>query len=129
MRLLTPDLYQHINELGEYFRGEVNNEVFGELALNAHMSGVGSLSFVHYTRDRLDNYRDARGAMDAAGNLPSLVHLCHLNNGIWIAERGEYALSTPMTRAVIDKTVAGFRKSFGEVLPFIEQYRPQLFLK
>jgi glutamate-1-semialdehyde 2,1-aminomutase len=129
MRLLAPEVYQHVNELGEYFRRETNARVFEELALNAHMSGIGSLSFVHYTRDRLHNYRDARGAMDAAGILPSLVHLCHLNNGIWIAERGEYALSTPMTRAVIDQTVAGFRKSFSEVLPFIEQYRPQLILK
>ena len=129
LRLLTPAVYHQINELGDYFRREINTKVFEELALNAHMSGVGSLSFVHYTRERLHNYRDARSAMEYAGNLPTIVHLCHLNNGIWIAERGEYALSTPMTQAVIDQTVAGFRKSFTEVLPFIEEYYPQLILK
>ncbi|UCD80245.1 MAG: aspartate aminotransferase family protein [Desulfobacterales bacterium] len=129
LRLLTPAVYHQINELGDYFRREINTKVFEELALNAHMSGVGSLSFVHYTREGLHNYRDARSAMENAGNLPTIVHLCHLNNGIWIAERGEYALSTPMTQAVIDQTVAGFRKSFTEVLPVIEEYHPQLILK
>ena len=64
--------------------------------------------------------------MDKVGELPNIVHICHLNNGIWIAERGEYGLSTPMTTYDIDQTVEGFRKSFIEVLPFIEKYYPHL---
>jgi len=129
LKLLTPEVYRRINELGDCFRREINAKIFEDLALNAHMSGIGSLSFVHYTRDKVHNYRDARSAMENAGNLPTIVHLCHLNNGIWIAERGEYALSTPMSHDDIDLTVAGFRKSFIEVLPFIEKYYPHLILK
>ena len=129
MKLLTPEIYRRVNDLGDYLRREINAKVFEDLALNAHMTGVGSLSFVHYTRDKIHDYRSARSAMDNAGNLPSIVHLCHLNNGIWIAERGEYALSTPMTPEDIDQTVAAFRRSFIEVLPLIEKYYPHLILK
>jgi glutamate-1-semialdehyde 2,1-aminomutase len=126
MKLLTPEIYGRVNDLGDYFRREINAKVFEDMALNVHMSGIGSLSFVHYTRDEVHNYRNARSAMDKAGVLPNIVHICHLNNGIWIAERGEYALSTPMTTDDIDQTVEGFRKSFMEVLPFIEKYYPHL---
>jgi glutamate-1-semialdehyde 2,1-aminomutase len=121
LKTLTSDVYRRINDLGDYFRQEINTKVFKDLGLNAHMSGTGSLSFVHYTREKVHNYRSARRAMENAGDLPSLVHLCHLNNGIWIAERGEYALSTPMTNEDIDQTIAAFRKSFTEVSPLIEQ--------
>ncbi len=118
---LTPEAYRRVNDLGDYFRKEINKRVFEELSINAHVCGFGSLSFVHYTRDKVSNYRDAKSAMDKAEQLSSHVHLCHLNNGIWIAERGEYALSTPMEKEDVDKTVAAFRESFVMVHPIIEE--------
>jgi glutamate-1-semialdehyde 2,1-aminomutase len=129
LKQLTPEAYRRINELGDYFRQEINAQVFKVLGIKAHVCGYGSLSFVHYTRDKINNYRDAKIAMENAGSLPSLVHLCHLNNGIWIAERGEYALSTPMSKEDIDKTVAVFRQSFLEVLPIIEKFFPGLIAR
>ena len=121
LKSLTPEAYRRVNDLGDYFRKEINEHVFEELSINAHMCGFGSLSFVHYTRDKISNYRGAKTVMDKAGSLPSHVHLCHLNNGIWIAERGEYALSTPMEKEDVDKTVAAFRESFVTVCPIIEE--------
>jgi len=129
LKQLSMQDYQRINELGDYFRQEINAQVFKAMGIKAHVCGYGSLSFVHYTLDRMNSYRDAKAAMDNAGNLPSLVHLCHLNNGIWIAERGEYALSTPMNKDDIDKTIAAFRHSFLEVLPIIEKFFPDLIAR
>ena len=121
LKTLTPEAYRRVNDLGDYFRTEINKHVFEALSINAHVCGLGSLSFVHYTPDKVANYREAKSVMDQAGSLPSLVHLCHLNNGIWIAERGEYALSTVMEKEDIDKTVAAFRESFVTVRPVIEE--------
>lgn len=126
LKELTPEVYQRLNNLGDEFRRKINTEVFGSLGLKAQAFGLGSISIIHYTDGPLHNYRDARAASEAAKRLPFLVHLCHLNNGLWIAERGEFALSTPMTTEVIDQTVAIFRETYTELRPLIEDYLPHL---
>jgi len=129
MHELTSGVYKKINKLGDYFRKEINAKVFKDLGINAYACGIGSLSFVHYSRTEINNYRDSKKISDQAGLLPSIVHLNHLNNGIWIAERGEYALSTPMTKMDIDNTVKAFRASFIELMPIIEKSYSHLICK
>ena len=119
MKELTPDVYQRMNSLGDLFRQRLNTEVFEDLGVVAQATGWGSLLFIHYTLDGLNNYRDARLGHDAAGELPVYVHLDLLNNGIWIAERGEIALSAPMMEENIDEAVEAYRKTFAKILPFL----------
>lgn len=126
MKLLDRQTYQRLNELGDIFREKLNRQVFGRLGIKAQAFGIGSISIIHYTNDPIANYRDARKASEAAGCLPELVHLGHLNNGIWIAERGEFALSTPMDNEVLDQTVAAFMKTFFDLVPVLERHFPHL---
>jgi glutamate-1-semialdehyde 2,1-aminomutase len=126
MEALTPDVYKKINSLGDLFRQRVNDEVFGALGIAAQAYGLGSLSYIHYTLDELNDYRDARRANEQSGQLPPLVHISLINNGIWIAERGEIALSTPMTEESVDEAVGAYKKTFEKLRPAIEQDLPHL---
>ena len=126
MNLLDEKSIERINRLGDLMRTKINTQVFDALGVRAQVKGVGSISIVHYTDQPVNNYRDARQAMEAAGSLYELVHLSNTNNGIWIAERGEYALSTPMDEAIIDQTVEVFKKTYSGLLPVIRESWPQL---
>ena len=126
MNELTPGEIERINILGDLFREKLNREVFDELKIKAHAKGVGSLSCIHYTLENITDYRGARKASDQAGELPVLVHWELINNGIWIAERGEIALSTPMTEKDMISSVEAYKKTFTLLKPAIEQDLPQL---
>jgi glutamate-1-semialdehyde 2,1-aminomutase len=126
MESLTPDVYEKINSLGELFRQRVNDEVFIELGIAAQAYGWGSLSYIHYTLNELNDYRDARRAMEQSGKLIPLVHISLINNGIWIAERGEIALSTQMNDECIDEAVEAYKRTFFKLRPVIEQDLPHL---
>jgi glutamate-1-semialdehyde 2,1-aminomutase len=126
MNELTPIEIKRINSLGDLFREKLNREVFDELKIKAHAKGVGSLSCIHYTLENINDYRDARRASEQAGELPVLVHLELINNGIWIAERGEIALSTPMTEKNVIAAVDAYKKTFTRLRSAIEHDLPQL---
>jgi glutamate-1-semialdehyde 2,1-aminomutase len=126
LKELTPEAYDRLNALGDLFKREVNEKVFDDLGIAAQAYGCGSLLIIHYTHRELKNYREARKAGEQAAILPMLAHLCHLNNGIWIAERGEFALSTPMTEEDIGRAVQAFRKTYLELRPFIQEHLPHL---
>jgi glutamate-1-semialdehyde 2,1-aminomutase len=128
MKMLDRATYLHINRLGDSFRQRINSRVFGSLGIKAQAFGIGSISIIHYTTGEIDNYRNARHAMETAEGLYMLVHLEHLNNGIWIAERGEFALSTPMTEEIVERTVEAFKMSFTELRPLIEKAWPHLIV-
>lgn len=126
LKELTAEEISRINSLGDLFREKLNREVFAKLNINARATGWGSLSYVHYTLNRLNDYRDARRAAELAGDLPVLVHLELINNGIWIAERGEIALSIPMTQKEIITAVDAYKKTFTLIRPAVENDLPQL---
>jgi len=125
MQEMTTEVYAKINSLGDSLRRGITN-VFHELDIKAKAGGVGSLIYLHYTLDEITNYRDARKAREKAKMLPDLVNLCLLNHGIFIASRGQLALSTPMTDDDIRQTVQSFYDSFEELKPFISQFLPNL---
>jgi glutamate-1-semialdehyde 2,1-aminomutase len=126
MQDMTPEVYQKINLQGDKFRNNMNNEVFKKVGLKAQVTGIGSLSFLHYTLEKINNYRDIKKGMDAAGNLFALVHLEALNQGIWIAERGEIAISTPMTDLIINEVTDKYLEIYMKIKPVLERDLPFL---
>ncbi|MDZ4133135.1 MAG: aminotransferase class III-fold pyridoxal phosphate-dependent enzyme, partial [Dethiobacteria bacterium] len=126
MQDMTPEVYQRINLLGDRFRNNMNNNVFKKVGLKAQVTGIGSLSFLHYTQEKINNYRDIKRAMDAVGHLFVLVHLEALNQGIWIAERGEIAISTPMTDHIVDEVTDKYLEIFISIKPALERDLPFL---
>ncbi|MEW6262651.1 MAG: aspartate aminotransferase family protein [Thermodesulfobacteriota bacterium] len=126
MKMLDREAYRRLNQLGDLFRERLNRRIFGALGLKVQALGLGSISIIHYCNGPIKNYREARKASEEAGRLPELVHLGQLNNGIWIAERGEFALSTPMNEEIIDRTVEAFGRTFLELRPVVEKHFPHL---
>ena len=121
MQMLDKPAIERLNRLGDDFRRDINEKVFAPHGVKAQALGVGSISIIHYTDEPVHTYRDAKKASEAAGDLPLLVHLGLLNQGIWIAERGEYALSTPMDQITIDQSVEAFEQVFQELMPVLRQ--------
>jgi glutamate-1-semialdehyde 2,1-aminomutase len=93
--MLDRTAFERLNKLGHSFRSMINEDVFGPLGVRAQAKGVGSISYIHYTDRPVNNYRDAKRAGEAVGDLPYLVHLGLLNHGIWIAERGNTLFPLP----------------------------------
>jgi glutamate-1-semialdehyde 2,1-aminomutase len=125
MQESTPDVYERINYLGDVLRRGIN-DAFSENGIVGSTSGIGSLLAIHYTTDRIKNYRDVRRATDAAGSLPALMHLSLLNHGIFMASRGQLALSSPMGEKEINKAILAVREACIELKPYIKRFLPHL---
>ena len=99
---------------------------FRNVGLRGHVTGVGSLSFVHFGEERV---RDARASVLAAaqaGPLTGLLHLGMIRRGVFSAPRNMYVTSTPMGEAEIDVAVAAFGEALRELRPLAEEQTPQL---
>lgn len=125
LKELNPDFYKRINSLGDSLRKGIDDVCF-ELDIKAKTSGIGSLAFIHYTTDEIKNYRDARKANEQAKSLTNLVNLSLIQHGVFFAERGEFAISTPMTDDHINQTIISIHESFSELKLIIEEFFPSL---
>ena len=73
------------------------------LGINAAAKGVGSMMVIYPTRREIANSRDALLAMLKNKEFMQMLHLELLNRGVVCLSRGLFALSTPMTDAVIEE--------------------------
>ena len=55
-----------------------------------------------------------------------LFHLAMMNKGVFIPNRGFFAISTPMTEAEIHKAVNATFEVLSELKPLIREIAPQL---
>ena len=53
---LTPEVYERMNALGDMLRAKLR-AVFDELDVAVQVTGVGSLFGVHFTEERIADYR------------------------------------------------------------------------
>jgi glutamate-1-semialdehyde 2,1-aminomutase len=125
MQESTPDVYERINSLGDSLRRGIN-DVFADSGIVGSTSGMGSLLAIHYTTAEIKDYRDVRRAMDGAGGLLTLMHLSLLNRGIFMASRGQLALSTPMGEKEINEAILAVREACRELKPYITRFLPHL---
>jgi glutamate-1-semialdehyde 2,1-aminomutase len=128
MRQMTTETFARINALGDMMRSGIR-KVFSESGIKGHASALGSLLTIHYTTREIKNYRDARVARDEAKNLPDLMHLCLMNRGIFLAARGQLALSTPMGEKEINLALQALKDACTELKPFIKETLPHLLLE
>jgi glutamate-1-semialdehyde 2,1-aminomutase len=117
----------HINSLGERLRQGIM-AVFKEHGLKVVVTGRGSLAYIHWTGDKIENAGDAARATASAGELLTLLHLGLLNRGIWIPHRGELAVSTPMDETDVDETIKALSDVLDVLKPIVEQTAPHLLL-
>lgn len=99
LKQLTPDVFAHVNRLGNRLRDGLNG-LFSEREVDARAVGVGSLFSIHFSDERMLNYRHlARTDKEAAHRL--LLGLIEqgyfLGNGLLMC-----AVSVPMDESHVD---------------------------
>lgn len=122
---LTPAAIDHINRLGEQMRGGIE-EAFEEFGLHGRTTGTGSLLYVHWTPDPIEDAADVVRWKQRAGELPRLLHLELLNRGVFAANRGLFNMSTPMTEADVNSALVAFRESLDVLKPYAAEVAPHL---
>jgi glutamate-1-semialdehyde 2,1-aminomutase len=128
MQETTAETFTRINALGDMMRLGID-KVFSESGIRGHASGLGSLITIHYTSKEIRNYRDARVARDEAKNLPDLMHLSLLNRGLFLAARGQLALSTPMGEKEVSFALQALKEACLELKPLIKGNLPHLLFQ
>lgn len=108
MTALDADAYRRLEALGERVRAGVAR-LLADLGHPGQVTGVGSLFCLHWTNERLTDFRSSRPA-----DPPELlrVFLGLLNEGVLLSQRGMGACSLAMTEQDVDHLVA----ALGRVL-------------
>lgn len=124
---LTPQAIAHINALGGKLR-EGMEEAFAEAGIHGRTTGVGSLAYVHWTTDEVASAADVIRWKQKAAELPRLLHMELINNGIFSANRGMFNISTPMSESEIDSALEAFRAALNTLKPYAAEKAPHLMI-
>ena len=99
---LTTEAIDRINGLGASLAGGLQS-VLDELKIKAQIKGYGSLQQIHFSPEPISTASTAFFTIDR--DILRLFHLSLMNKGIFIPNRGFFAISTPMSEAETDKAV------------------------
>lgn len=109
---ITPAVQAHVGALGDDLRARAN-ALFRRLGVRAQVLGVGSLFNIHFTDERVENYRAvARGDRQRM----ALLALALMNRGVFLAPRGMGCTSSVMTTAEVDAFLAALEGALVEDL-------------
>ncbi|MGH0241445.1 aspartate aminotransferase family protein [Sinorhizobium meliloti] len=113
MSLMTPDLFDHINGLGERARKGLA-EAFSVAGVRGQVTGGGSLFFVHFNDHKLTDYRS--GYRDAAERerVTKLVNKM-LERGFILATTAMGCISTVMSEREVDALCEAFTGAVREM--------------
>lgn len=120
---LTTEAIDRINDLG-WSLAEGLQSVLDELKIKAQIKGYGSLQQIHFTPEPISTASTAFLTIDR--DLLRLFHLSLMNKGIFIPNRGFFAVSTPMGEAEIERAVTASAEILTELRPLMEEIAPQL---
>jgi glutamate-1-semialdehyde 2,1-aminomutase len=101
MDALTPEAYARLDALGERLRGGITRFLEGSRR-RGQVTGIGSLFCLHWTSEKIVDYRSSR-AKDTSMSMKIFLGL--LNEGILLTQRGLGAISLAMTEEDIDRFV------------------------
>ena len=100
MRLLTADVMQALNRIGDRARERIN-AAFNRAGVEGQATGVGSLVKIHLNRRVLMNYRDVY-AHPRESQLLKQLHQGLLEKGFILGSEGLLAISTANSEEEID---------------------------
>ncbi len=112
-QVFTPQRAQELHDTGERLRKAIRDISHGTLL---KITGYGSIMCFHFTRTEYENIHSPQDVKDNDTYLNGLFHLWLLEKGFYIARRGFFALSLPLTQDDLDAFVDATRM-------FIEEYR------
>jgi len=101
------DEVARINRLGDQLRSRIGLllEMYG---FEAVVTGYGSFGAIHFTGGPVRNYRDAARSNQ---ELKKVLHLALLQEGLFVAPRLMFCISTPMSEATLDEIDARFERA------------------
>jgi glutamate-1-semialdehyde 2,1-aminomutase len=102
------------------------DDAFAEAGIRGSTTSVGSLVQVHWRTGPITTMADVSAGFNAAGDLPTLLHLELMNRGLYAAARGEYNTSTVMTEADISRAVDTFSAALHVLKPYVVEDYPAL---
>jgi glutamate-1-semialdehyde 2,1-aminomutase len=106
LELLTPDVYERLNALGERARTRLT-AVFDKLGVAAQVTGMGSLFNIHFSRNEITDYGSSRAG---ANEQSRAMMLALLNEGFFLAPRGMGCITTPMSETEIDNLASAVER-------------------
>lgn len=118
LKLLVEEAIQKINKFGDNLRAKIS-EVFLANRIKGQVTGIGSLGNIHFTSNKVVNYR---GFATADRMILDFLHLSLLNRGIFIARRGMFNTSTPMSKGQVKSFITALEDSLTEIRPIIEKH-------
>ena len=107
MSALTPDAYRRMSDLGASLRARLQ-AVLDELDVEAQVTGVASLWGVHFTSERITDYRST---LRADRDVKQRLFIAMLNEDVLLQVHGGGALSTLTTEADIDALISAYRNA------------------
>jgi glutamate-1-semialdehyde 2,1-aminomutase len=114
LKLMTPNTYDRLNELGDYLREQLRR-MLADYGIPSQVSGEGSLFGVHLTSQALVDFR----SLVSCSLTPAVADkLCHelLGRGVVASPRGiGGCLSAPMTTTDVDVFVDALKNSLFAV--------------
>jgi len=120
---LTAEEIAKINRLGESLARGIR-EVFAKLNIKGQVTGRGSLQNLHFCQVLVIDGKTAKKV--ANQDILHLLHLALMERGIFIASRGLFAISTPMTDKEISLTIKAIDDALSKLRPYIEHIWPEL---
>jgi glutamate-1-semialdehyde 2,1-aminomutase len=106
MRLLTPDTFARLDELGAKLRASLD-DCFRHAGVPGRVAGLGSLFRLHPMDRELSDYRSTRPTPPEAERLVRLVRRL-MEHGVLVSVTGLGCLSTPMGNAELEALVETF---------------------
>ena len=103
MRKLTPEAYDRLNDLGDVLRAGLA-EALAQAGISGHVTGTGSLFGIGFGEAPPSEFRSWLGT-DRERAWRARIYEALLARGVVVAPHLVGCLSTPMTRAAIDKLV------------------------
>jgi len=107
LRELTPDRYKKLNSLGDELRRNLS-ELIDKYNFEACITGETSFFKIHFTREKVWDYRGAMKAVNKAEQQKIFFHL--LNHGVFLESTIRGCISLPMERPEIDTLLNGFEE-------------------
>jgi glutamate-1-semialdehyde 2,1-aminomutase len=113
MTALTPDVYDTLNRNGARV-AELMAEIFASYDVPAQVNSAGSLFAVHFTRNRVVDYRTGASSNQ---KLARDFFLGLVNHGVLLSPRAMGAISTPMEERDIQEFVDAVEAVVSELRP------------
>ena len=121
---MTPKLLEHMNGLGARLKQGFIEAIF-DRNIRGYVIGEGSLVFIGLGEPAKDPRR--AGTPPAHTELMRLIGLSMLNKGYFTPAAGVlWAISSPMTEAVIDKTLNDFNQTIENLMEPMKSSAPEL---